>query len=386
VTYTPAAPGLSGMLLRADIVAEMGEKNVLPWQLLGYDPKAPAFDTLIREACMQVDPALSKIPNRFCLDTGRSWQSCCELPSTVNSAAELCLAAARAVAPGVKELSGSYSQPRELQIDLTHDSLTNPPGAIPESLRQQSPPLDAHHWTTWFSRQGFPDDLLLTFGANGDPFLYNAFPDILRAARASNPLSICVQTDLASPDIEPLLAAIQDNLIDVLTITMYGHSRETYARVAGADLHPTLMANMQRLAQTTLSRGGIPLVIPRLLKTRDTLPELEPFFDTWINACGWAVIDAPTDRAGSLPFTAVVDMAPPKRRACRRLWDRVLIRPDGTALACDQDLDQKLRIAHIETASLAEMWQAMNPVRAAHADGRWSDLAPCNTCKEWHRA
>ena len=80
VTYTPAAPGLSGMVLRADIVNEMGEKNVLPWQLLSYDPKAPTFDTLIRDACMQVDPALSKIPNRFCIDTTVPGTSASELP------------------------------------------------------------------------------------------------------------------------------------------------------------------------------------------------------------------------------------------------------------------------------------------------------------------
>jgi len=174
--------------------------------------------------------------------------------------------------------------------------------------------------------------------------------------------------------------------MDVLTITMYGHSRDTYAKVAAADLYTTAMSNMHRLAETTLLRGGIPLVIPRLLKLRDAIPELEPFFDTWINACGWAVIDAPTDRAGALPFTAVVDMAPHQRRPCRRLWDRLLLRPDGTAVACDQDLDQKLRVAHIETASLSNMWQAMNPLRTIHANAQWNTLSPCNTCKEWHRA
>src|SRR5690242_19563635 len=103
------------MLLRADIVKEMGDKGAMPWQLLAYDPAAPAFDTLIREACMQVDPALSKIPNRFCVDTDRAWAMAGELDGSL-AVAELALAAARAVAPCVKDLSRVAKYPREVEI------------------------------------------------------------------------------------------------------------------------------------------------------------------------------------------------------------------------------------------------------------------------------
>ena len=41
---------------------------MLPGEVLAYDPARPAMDTLTRDACMQVDPALSKIANRFLLD------------------------------------------------------------------------------------------------------------------------------------------------------------------------------------------------------------------------------------------------------------------------------------------------------------------------------
>ena len=137
VTYTPAAPGLSGMVLRADIVMEMGEKNVLPWQLLGYDPKAPAFDTLIREACMQVDPALSKVANRFCVDTERSWGICEELAKgAFGSAAEMCLAAARVVAPGVRELGKVFNWPREIEMELTGRRMTRAVGSVPVEVRE----------------------------------------------------------------------------------------------------------------------------------------------------------------------------------------------------------------------------------------------------------
>ena len=386
VTYTPAAPGLCGFVLRADIVKEIGEKGVMPWQLLGYDPKAPSFDTLIREACMQVDPALSKIPNRFCVDTQRSRDICKELATrSFSSLAELCLAAARSVAPGVTDLSRTYDWPREVEIELTPRRLTAPAHIPHGDLAILSPA----QWIEWLQRQPLCDDLLLTFAGLGDPLLYDpGLREILHAARQVGALSICVQTDLAGGNVDGLFTAINEGLVDVVTVTMYGHTAETYAQVAGSggvNLHAAVMKNMERLAEITRTRAGILLVVPRLLKVRQTIPELEAFFDFWIERCGWAVIDGPTDRAGSREFQGVVDMAPPKRKACRRLWDRLLIRADGTAVPCDQDIHNAQSVGTIHQLSIPQMWQALQNLRHKHAAAQWADLTPCKTCREWHR-
>jgi hypothetical protein len=400
VTYTPAAPGLSGMVLRADIVREMGEKGVMPGQLLAYDPKAPAFDTLIREACMQVDPALSKIPNRFCVDTQRSWRACEKLAGDSGddrfaSAAELALAAARVVAPGVRDVGKAFDWPRELEIELTGERLTTPPGSVPANLRMARGKLRPSRWVAWLEQQAMCDDLLVTFAGDGDPLLFDGLPEVLRACRKGGALAICVQTDLASESIEPLLSAVGDGLVDVLSITMYGHTAATYEQVAGAAVHGRVMRNMEKLAaflQPVVGAGKAPLVIPRLLKVRQTIPEMEPFFDQWIERCGWAVIDYPTDRAGGLPFAGVVDMAPPKRRPCRRIWERVVLQADGTATACDQDIGTgkearpHLAVGSIDTMGIEAMWHALNPLRAAHGRGEWNAIIPCATCREWHRA
>jgi hypothetical protein len=383
VTYTPSAPGLSGMVLQAQTVKEMADNNVLPWQLLAYDPHAPTFDTLIRDACMQVDPALSKIPNRFCVDTDRSWSLCRDLATkSFPRPADLCLAAARTVAPGITDLSRVHDWPRELEIELTPRRLTTPIPNAPGTQPNSAPPP----WSDWLRRQRPCDDLLLTFAGNGDPLLADGgILEPLRAARAAGALSICVQTDLAGGDLSGLLTAIAENLVDVITITLYGHTPATYAQVAGADLHAVVLQNMQRLADATRAREGIPLVIPRLLKVRQTIPELEPFFDFWIQRCGWAVIDGPTDLAGAAEFRAVVDMAPPKRKPCRRLWDRMLLRADGRGATCDQDARGTLCTSFIATHSLPEMWSALNDLRQKHAAGQWHDIDPCKTCREWHR-
>jgi radical SAM protein with 4Fe4S-binding SPASM domain len=113
---------------------------------------------------------------------------------------------------------------------------------------------------------------------------------------------------------------------------------------------------------------------------------MEAFFDAWIERCGWAVIDGPTDRAAAVHFASVVDMAPPRRKACRRLWDRMIVKADGRAGACDQDVDNKLAVGHIEKMGIQEMWKALNTLRGIHAAARWNQVQPCTTCREWHRA
>ncbi len=394
VTYTPSAPGICGMVLRGDIVMEMGEKGAMPWQLLAYDPSKPTFDTLIRDACMQVDPALSKVPNRFCVDTGRAFEVVEKLigggggGEWVGSSAELALAAARVVAPGVVDFSGVCGSPRELEREVTGKRRTSAPGSVPVLIREGRGELAASHWVRWLEGQVFADDLLVTFAGDGDPLLYGGLLGVLRAVRSAGALSVCVQTDLVSDGIGVLREAIGEGLVDVLSVTTYGNTAGTYAKVAGADLHGQFMRNMAELAPVVSARGGVPLVVPRLLKVRETIPEMEGFFDGWLQQAGWAVIDYPTDRAGQVPFAGVVDMGPPKRRPCRRLWERMVVRANGVAVACDQDMNDRLVLGNIESRTLAEMWAGveMMALREKHADGNWGGVVPCGACREWHRA
>ena len=310
------------------------------------------------------------------------------------SAAEMCLAAARGVAPGVTELGPVYGWPREVEIELTRRRLTKPPGSVQGPCAE----LETAEWLRFFglipaygdfigATPGSQcDDLLVTLGGLGDPLLFTGgVRAILGAARDGGALSICVQTDLAGGDVEGLLAAAGEGLVDVVSVTMYGHTPETYAKVAGEDLHGTVIQNMGRLAGVTRGRGGVPLVVPRLLKVRETIPEMEAFFDFWMERCGWAVLDGPTDRAGAVEFKGVVDMAPPKRKACRRIWDRMLVRADGRMGACDQDVGGKLCAGDTATTGIAEMWGTLSELRKKHAAGKWNEIDPCKSCREWHR-
>lgn len=383
LTYTPAAPGLSGMVLQASIAREMAAANVLPGQLLAYDPKAPTFDTLIRDACMQVDPALSKVANRFLLDTQRAWDAAERIAGGMPFACAADMARAAAAGRGAR-------QPVEVEIELTARRRIRPPGAVPEEVAAGRGELGARHWVQWLQAQRFMDDVMVTFGGDGDPLLYAGLGEVLAAARGAGFRCVHVQTDLLG-DVGPLLGAIRAGAVDVVSVNFPGDDAATYARVAGVDAYAEVVGNLEALSREVMAHGGMPLVVGRLLKTRETIPQMEAFFDRWILAGAWAVMDPPTDRAGGVAFAGVVDMAPPRRRGCRRLdaaLGRLVVHCDGTAAACGEDMAVRLRAGHIEAHSLEAMWlgEGMTGLRVLHGAGRWGEVSPCAACREWHRA
>ena len=189
-----------------------------------------------------------------------------------------------------------------------------------------------------------------------------ALAEILRAARAANALSICVQTDLATQQHRRPLAAINDDLVDVLTVTMYGHSPRDLrqGRRRGSARHRHEKHGTPRGNHPGPRRHATGRAAPAESPRHD--PRMEPFFDIWINAAGWAVIDAPTDKAGSVPFTAVVDMAPPKRRPCRRFGIAWCFAPTARSRVRSGRGREISRPPTSKAPPSPTMWHALNPI------------------------
>ena len=135
-------------------------------------------------------------------------------------------------------------------------------------------------------------------------------------------------------------------------------------------------------------RAGLPWIVPRLIKTPDTFPDMESFFDRWVYFAGHAVIEPAVTGQGPdgalMPAQSPVPMAPPRRVTCRQIAGRMTIHSDGQVALCDQDWLHGSGNGGAAKA-LAESWAAMEPVRAAQREGRWADLPLCARCVEWHR-
>ena len=130
---------------------------------------------------------------------------------------------------------------------------------------------------------------------------------------------------------------------------------------------------------------GVPWVVPRLIKTTATLKDMETFFERWLTYSGPAVIEPATTGCGLMPDLAPLDMAPPRRFACRQLSRRMTIHSDGRVARCDQDWLASACAGDATRQALAAIWQALGPVRRAHDAGQGDELELCNRCREWHR-
>ena len=86
-----------------------------------------------------------------------------------------------------------------------------------------------------------------------------------------------------------------------------------------------------------------------------------------------------------MPEQSPVPMAPPRRRACRQLGQRMSIHSDGRVALCDQDWLSRAALGDARTTPLLEVWQSAHAAAAVHAAGRFEELSLCAGCSEWHR-
>jgi radical SAM protein with 4Fe4S-binding SPASM domain len=117
------------------------------------------------------------------------------------------------------------------------------------------------------------------------------------------------------------------------------------------------------------------------------MDEMEPFYDQWTAKAGSAVIVGPSDYAGQLKDLSVMNMAPPTRFACERIFTRAMVLADGRVTVCDQDFRGLHAVGSLATNSLSTLWtsEAMAAVRHSHQAGTYDGMPLCTACREWHR-
>jgi hypothetical protein len=122
-----------------------------------------------------------------------------------------------------------------------------------------------------------------------------------------------------------------------------------------------------------------------MVKTAQTVSDLEGFFDKWIHLSGHAIVDGPRCGCGAMPDLGVVPMTPPDRRPCRQLARRMSILSDGTVARCDQDWIGRGALGDARITPLDEIWPQVHDLVTAHTQQNFADLTVCNECRDWHR-
>jgi hypothetical protein len=161
-----------------------------------------------------------------------------------------------------------------------------------------------------------------------------------------------------------------------------------YEQVFGVAGYERAVRCVTELASRRAQRKQpLPLAVPEMIKTEQTMELMDGFFDGWLRQLGAAVIRGYNDHCGQLPNLAVSTMAPPNRRACRRIFSRMTILADGGVPACEQDFCGAYPMATLTEASLAEAWRTgrLATLREAQLRGEFSASPLCEACTQWHR-
>lgn len=390
LAFTQAPPGLGGMVTSRSVLEQFAEHHASFGAALSYNPRKPHVDPIGREVNHPIPPSVRDTNLRFTYDTPRSIDMLRKVAARLGD--DFADADAVAVTDAARAIAAEPAYrlarlPQQVTLELTPRRPVNGPITPQHHVRFDRPDLDVDLARRIFAQladEEVAGDVALRLGGLGDVLEHPQWREIVDAAREAGVLGVAVDTDLlcASPEIDALL----DAPIDVVTVRINADTAATYAKVMGDERFRQVVENLQYLVNGRQSRGqGTPWIVPRLVKTADTLKDMESFFDRWMTTLGHAVIEPAQTGAGLMPDISLMPMAPPRRTACRQVGSRMTILSDGTVALCDQDWQGRAPLGDAKVTPLLEIWQNVRAPMCAHGEQRAQELTLCGACTEWHR-
>jgi hypothetical protein len=382
--FSQAAPGLNGVLLRRPLVEQLATGGSHPGTLLVYRPDLPMRDPISMPSCAPIPTPLARTCHRFTLDSTRQIARIAGATTHLNG--ELPSTEAEQLLHLLDAAPEACEFPREIVVELTVKRIAKPIFAPGTHVKIEREDLSLERAKKLFREFAAVDDARIVFAGAGDPILHPQFEQIVASAADAGISAIAIETDLLQIDAAALerLAALP---IDIVSIIFPAITAKTYFAMMGIDGLKTAMENLARLVHFREARArGTPLVVPTFVKTATNLAEMEGWYDHWLRTLGCAVIAGPSDFVGQIPDCSLVQMEPPRRKACARIARRMMVLSDGRFVSCEQDFLGTQALGRVGENSIREIWTgAMAGMRCNHARGQWNEHALCRACRDWHR-
>ncbi|MEM9418664.1 MAG: SPASM domain-containing protein [Planctomycetota bacterium] len=399
LVFTQAPPGLSPLVTSREVLHDFAEKQATFGSALAYNPKRPAIDPIGRECNLPITASVRDTARRFIFDSPAGMERLARVADQLGDDFIHADAVAITDACRVWELDHPdhvfADLPEQITLELT-------PRRIPDGpiVPQHHVDLPRGEMDVELARELLAQctGKAVTLGGLGDALLHPRWAELVQAAAEADVFGLHLETDLLSPRDE--LAPLTELPIDILSVRVNADTAATYAKVMGVDRLPEVMGNLQWLfdrrstitdSQEQLPAAGLPWIIPRLVKTADTLKDMEMFFERWIQVVGHAVIERPpTLGKGSFalaPDQNPVPMDPPwKTPSPHQVKRRITILSDGTVTLCGQDALGRASLGNASDNSLMELWSR---VPSLEIPGQRDDSPVCRRCHDWwsmHRA
>ncbi len=384
ITFAQAPPGLVGTVYSTDILIEMAQKHSPPGMVLSYKPDMPMMDLAHKSCCYTAPASVRHAGGRLIVDTDRAMRTvdaylATGMPIEAETVGRWLIERADGEIPDL---------PLEVEIELTTgDQLANtilrPRGA---AVGKRGP-IDLSLIEKIAAELGAVDDSLVVLGGFGEPLLHPQFDDIVRILRDNGVYGIAVRSNCLAL-CEKRIDALITHQVDILAAALDAWTPELYRTVNGEDRLDEAINNVRQLTGKRGERRSVaPLVVPEMTKSVDTLGEMDHFFDGWVRETGWANFVGYSHYSHRREDRCVVNMAPPSRRACRRMGSRATVLADGRFLVCDQDFDGAHAAGSLTDASIRDLWHGdrLQGARCSHRDGSFDAMPLCTACEEWHR-
>lgn len=404
--FTQAPPGLAGAVTSMDVLAQMCENHATFGNILGYNPNKPYPDPIGRDVNHPIPASVRDCARRFIYDMPRSIDLIKRVADQLGD--ELNHADAVRVTNACRSVDALQADqpprflPQQITLELTpHRPVTGP--ITPQHYtRFDRDAMDAELAGRIVTQLGAAEhggDVALMLGGLGDALMHPMLDQIIQTAHDAGVLGIGVETDLHADEAQ--IDQLLDLPVDVVTVRLNADTAAVYEMTMGMDAFKQVITNLQYLfnqrspraeAAAMMSRDShracamLPWIVPRLIKTGQTLKDMESFFDRWKMISGHAVIESNTTGCGIMPDLSPVPMTPPQRTACRQLGRRMTILSNGQVALCDQDWLGSQPLGDANVDPLMAIWQRVHEPVRQHGAGQWDKLALCGQCPHWHRA
>jgi spiro-SPASM protein len=383
-TFSHAAPGLVSCAYRLDLLHEAAMIKSNIGTVLAYDPDSPHMDFINETCCFEVPQALSFSEFRYIADTQRSFDILAEAMNDGIGGGED-FSSLELVAAVDRRRAVIRPLPKELEVEINTEPSLRIEGYPHRSGRGERGMMALSQFEKIVNGCRNYDDICLTIGGCGEPLAHPNLIDMIDAAKTAGIFGINIETDglRLQGDLAERLAHCP---ADVISVFLDADSEEGYKRAKGQGGFAELLAQLESFIEKSRAASG-PLVVPHLVKTRETMMEMETFYDRWLRKINAAVITGYNDFAGQIENREVMDMSPPRRSACGRLWRTLAILADGRAAICGQDYQGRHVVGDAHKQSVSEIWQGgpLQALRQAHIESRFDENPLCAKCREWHR-
>ncbi len=373
LVFTQAPPGLGACLVSASLMGELAQRNRLSTVggLLVYQPHIPQPDPIARDANVQIDHRVRNSLCRATFDTDRQRQLFAAALTDGSDA--VTLSPAELLQRLEIAQQSHVPPPRHVELELCANRESN--GLINPSqhLSICREPIAFELAEHIVRELATIDDAVLTLAGAGDPLLHPQCDSIIRAAKQAGVAAVHVRTELrCDPStLDRLLASG----VDIISIDLHADRAATYHAVMGDDKFEHVLRSIEYLAErrTKLTDHAgtagfaLPWIVPVIQRRRETLEDIDTFFDRWVHVLGTAVIEGPPpwDPASTGADGHLIPVTPPRHVRDRDAMETMTILCDGSVPVDLRDIGASAIAGRVtaERDSLLSAWRALIAAR-----------------------